>query len=180
MEKITLKTCWSIQDKQAWAHALKVGYLEGNPDYICIEDFYDSYEWMKKQMRKRLPSYNDEQPIWLWLKKPDMRYAAHAERGTEIVRLTIELPEETVLVSDFDKWHIVLSEHFCSDTEEEDDLFEQEKLEISKEESWERIFDLTRPRDPEWWGKEENAVYQAVTGRIYLDSIKKVEHFIAR
>lgn len=97
-----------------------------------------------------------------------------------MVRLTISLQEEDVLVSDFDKWHIVLNDTFCSDNELEDEHFEQNILYITKVESWERIFDLDRPRDIEWWGKSEDAEYQGVTGRIELSSIMKVEHFIAK
>ncbi|EGL17525.1 hypothetical protein HMPREF9413_5385 [Paenibacillus sp. HGF7] len=72
----------------------------------------------------------------------------------------------------------MLNNGFCSDNEQEDENFDNGKLNITKEESWERIFDLTRNVDVEWTGNGE--WLQGTTGRIYLDKVKKVEHFITR
>lgn len=175
-----MKKYWSIQTKSAWEHALNVGHLVGNTNFVSTEYFGLSYDWMKKQMNKRLPTYNNEQPIWLWLKKPDMRASAHHNKGTEIVRITIEMEEEHVLISDFDKWHCVLNDNFCSDSESEEEDFNNQKLSITKVESWERIFELDRTRDSTWWGDQTDLILQGTTGKIPIHSIKKVEHFIAR
>lgn len=171
---------WSIQDKRAWETALQKGYLQGNPDFICFDHFVDSYEWMKGQMQERLPDYQGEQPIWLWTKKPDMRKSAHAESGSEVVRLTIELPSEWVLLSDFDGWHMVLNDTFFAFNKDEFDAFYRGELSMTKEESWKRIFDFETERDEEWFYSLDEIDHQGVTGRIGLDCIRKVESFIAR
>ncbi len=175
-----MRKYWSIQTLDAWNNAVNIGYLEGNPNHISFEDFEVSYSWMRRQMKKRISGYKNKQPVWLWLKKPDMRHSAHHNTGTKIVRLTLELKEESVLLSDFDKWHCVLNDDFCSDTELEDEDYRENKLAITKEESWERIFELDRTTDGEWWGNQENLILQGTTGRIALHAIMKVEHFIAR
>lgn len=167
---------WSLQTLEAWEEAQKIGYLEGFEKYAT---FSEEYRWMIEQMKKRLDNYNDEYPIWLWLKKPDMRSTGHMGSYTKCVRLTIELEDENVLLSDFDDWHSVLNDGFCADNEREYDDYYLGQLNLTKEESWERIFDFDRVRDPEWVGRGERE-YQGVTGRIYLSKIKKVEHFTAR
>jgi len=166
---------WSLQTLSVWEIARKIGYLEGAQEHAM---FPEHYKWMMGEMSKRLPNYIGEYPIWLWVKKPDMRSSAHFIGGTKCVRLTLEIDDNDVLISDFDRWHLVLNNGFCSDNEQEDENFDNGKLNITKEESWERIFDLNRNVDVEWTGNGE--WLQGTTGRIYLDKVKKVEHFVTR
>ncbi|MCM3781369.1 DUF3841 domain-containing protein [Neobacillus mesonae] len=166
---------WSMQRLEVWEIAQKAGYLEGSREHAM---FPEHYKWMMKQMSKRLPNYSGEYPIWLWPKKPDMRSTGHFNSGTKCVRLTLDLVDNDVLLSDFDRWHVVLNNGFCSDNEQEDEDFDNGKLSITLEESWERIFDFDRYVDTEWLGNGEWV--QGTTGRIYLDKVKKVEHFVTR
>lgn len=171
---------WSIQTKEAWNKALENDYLEGNKDFICDESFRVSYDWLKKQMDKRLSNYKNEQPIWLWLKRPDMRESAHAEKGTEIVRLTLELAEEDVLLSDFERWHYILNNEYCVNNDLEDSLLEQHLFTIPKEETWLRIFEKPTLDSLDYWGTAEQQVLQGTTGRVAMENIISVEHFIAK
>ncbi|MED4780941.1 DUF3841 domain-containing protein [Brevibacillus choshinensis] len=167
---------WTLQTEEVWKKYEKQSYLEGAAEHAM---YRDEYQWMMRQMKKRLPYYTGEHPIWLWIKKPDMRRTGHFEAGTRCVRLTVELDENDVLVSDFDDWHCVLNNWICSDNEKEDSDFEQGLLQITKEDSWERIFDLNRVRDAEWHGTGERTL-QGTTGRIDIELVKKVEYFVAR
>ncbi|TKI55941.1 DUF3841 domain-containing protein [Brevibacillus antibioticus] len=171
-----MATYWTLQTEIAWKHFKEQGYLEGSPAHAM---YPDEYQWMMKQMKKRLSNYRGEHPIWLWMKKPDMRHTGHFQEGTRCVRLTIELNKGDVLVSDFDDWHFVLNNWFCSDNEQEDSAFEKGLLKISKEVSWERIFELNRVRDPKWHGDGER-ILQGTTGRIEIHHVKIVEHFVTR
>ena len=65
-----------------------------------------------QQMKQRLPNYRGEYPVWIWIKKPDMRHSGHFEGGTKCVRLTLEIDPKNVLGSDFDDWHCVLNNTF--------------------------------------------------------------------
>lgn len=171
-----MNTYWTLQTVEAWEQYKKLGYLEGASAHAV---YPNEYQWIMQQMKKRLPNYNGEHPIWLWVKKPDMRQTGHFRGGTKCVRLTVELDETDVLISDFEDWHCVLNNWFCSDNEKEDIAFEQGLLNITKEDSWERIFALHRIRDPEWHGHEERKL-QGTTGRIEIERVKKVEYFVAR
>ncbi|WP_289139194.1 DUF3841 domain-containing protein [uncultured Brevibacillus sp.] len=167
---------WTMQTDEAWKQYEKQGYLEGTPEHAM---YSEEYQWIIKQMKQRLPNYRGEYPIWLWIKKPDMRSTGHFEGGTKCVRLTLEIDPKNVLVSDFDDWHCVLNNTFCADKEQEWEAHYEGNLEITKEESWHRIFDIDRHRDPEWHGEGKRRL-QGTTGRMELSCVKKVEHFIAR
>lgn len=160
---------------EVWEEAQKKGFLEGKEKYAM---YPEEYKWMIKQMKKKLTNYTGEHPIWVWLKKPDMRTTGHFSGGTKCVRIKLELDKEKVLISDFDRWHTVLNDSFCSDNEVEDEDFYSGKLKITKEESWQRIFELDRNADVSWIGTGE--WLQGVTGRISLDSVISVEEFVTR
>lgn len=168
---------WTIQHKGAWNNAKEKGYLEGNQDYIT-EGFLDSYKWMMKQMSKRLANYQGNYPIWLWLKRPDLRQCGHLNKKERGVLLEAELNIDEVLISDFMAWHIVLNNGFLALTEVEDKLFEAGKLSMTKEESWTRVFDYKELRKYEYWEGIEDL--QAVTGRIEISRIKSIKEFTAR
>lgn len=75
---------------------------------------------MAEQMKKRIgePPKGVIFPVWAWYqwegmrKRPDMRVHGRnwGEKGTPIVLLTIEVPDNLVLLSDFDYWHCVLND----------------------------------------------------------------------
>ncbi|RXZ81749.1 DUF3841 domain-containing protein [Paenibacillaceae bacterium] len=168
---------WTVQHINSWNTAKEKGYLEGNRAYI-FEDFLDSYMWMMEQMSKRLANYQGNFPIWLRLKRPDLRQSGHLNKKELGVLLEVELSDDEVLISDFMAWHLVINNHFLALTEEEDDLFEADKLSMTKEESWTRIFDYKELKKYEYWKGEENL--QAVTGRIEISRIRLVKPFTAR
>ncbi|BFH62610.1 DUF3841 domain-containing protein [Paenibacillus azoreducens] len=167
---------WTIQALESWEEAENSGYLEGNKDYLM---YPEEYKWMIARMSKRLPNYDGSYPVWVWLKKPDMRGNNHFEGGGKCVRLTLDLDPEDVLLSDFDDWHCILNNTFNAVSEDEWDKFYAGELQMTKEQSWERIFDLELQRDPIWSG-DAPRVLQGVTGKVTLDKVKKVEHFVAR
>jgi hypothetical protein len=166
---------WTLQKEEIWDQSKQQGYLEGKQQYAM---YPTEYLWMMEQMKNRIPNYSGEYPIWLWIKKPDMRSTSHFGSYTKCVRITVELEPADVLVSDFLDWHCVLNDGFNAHNEQEYDDFYEGKLVITKEQSWERMFDYNRPRDPVWGGSGD--WLQGVTGRIYLGQIRKVEHFISR
>lgn len=169
---------YTIQHINAWEYAKKRGYLQGNKNF-AIGDFKKSYSWMMEQMKKRLPKYNGEYPIWVWTKKPDGEDVeeAYLSKGTKGILLEIQLDRKDVLLSDFEAWHIVLMNTFFSLSEKEDKLYEEGKINITKEESWERIFDLhLLSRQGDWCKISE---LQGVTGRININKIKVLYEFVA-
>ena len=165
------------QTNEAFNQIKEQGFLTGNEVFIN-RDFLPSYKWMMKQMNKKINN-DGSFPIWFWTEKPKLKEEGHFNKGMEAVCLTIEIPDNKVLLSDFSAWHCVLNDWFCSITDEEDELFEQGKLNISKEQSWERIFDLDILRNSEMWSNSEQIV-QGVTPMIRKEQILTLERFIAR
>ena len=166
------KTYYSIQNFNAWTEAQKIGFLSGNPEFIDAH-FIKSYLWMMKQMNERITVYEGEYPIWLWpiTSRPDLRRKFWGIRGTPAVLLKIEIPNDRVLLSDFQAWHCVLNGGVLEDHDGED---------IDMEKSWERIFDLEYLKKHCDWGQFDELDIQGVTGKIYLSQIKSVKEFICR
>ncbi|RCW40535.1 DUF3841 domain-containing protein [Paenibacillus prosopidis] len=115
-----MSTYWTIQTTEVWEQFKKQGYLEGTKVYAM---YPKEYTWMMKQMNKRLTNYKGEYPIWLWIKKPDMRSTCHFSSYTQCVRLRLDLNDRDVLVSDFDDWHMVLITHSMLTTKRNPMLF---------------------------------------------------------
>ena len=91
------------------------------PDGHITEGFQKQYGWLKDQMKLRIPSYQGGDMWWAWKDRPDLRReTACYERGFNGVLITLDVPEEEVLLSDFDAWGMVLNGHYVSYTEEQD------------------------------------------------------------
>ncbi|WP_263117602.1 DUF3841 domain-containing protein [Bacillus subtilis] len=171
---LNLKTFYTIQSLDGWEKAKQRGFLGGQEDHI-IDDWLPAYKWMMHQMEKRI-GFSDF-PVWLWTEKPDVNQDGHLDPFKKGILLSVELDESDVLLSDFDAWHCVLNDWFCSLTEEEDDKFKKGILNMGIEESWERIFDIDLFPQSEMWGGEQKL--QGVTGRIECSKFIELEEFIA-
>ncbi len=60
-----------------------------------------------------------------------------SDKGVLIVLLTIDVPDEYVLLSDFDYWHVVLNDGELIFPYNENAVYSKEE----RQESWENIFD---------------------------------------
>lgn len=160
---------YTIQTLGKWEEAKKKGYLKGDGRYAW-RSFLNPYHWMIQQMNKRI-KHDNSFPIWVWLEKPDMREEKCIKK--DIVRLTIKLDDAKVLVSDFLAWHNVLNNGYCSLSEEEDDMFQEQNK--PKEETWERIFDLKLLKNS--WISCQDQELQGVVGKIDMKNIIKIEYF---
>jgi len=164
---------WTIQTKVAYEEMLRTGILRANPMYIVDESFIAPYKWMAKQMKKRIgfPPAGVTLPVWAWYqwegkrKRLDMRtHGIWCDKGTPIVLLTIDVPEEYVLLSNFDGWHMVLNEANLSDDVEQ--------------ESWNEIFNCT-------YSSEDNSdstcsSIQATLWEVKAEWVVKAEFFTSR
>lgn len=159
-----IKTYYTIQHKDAYKIALEKGYLEGNKDYLCDESFKESYKWMKEQYNSKIRNC-DEELVWLWIEEhDDERLRKSYDNFTEeYVYLEVELDENSVLLSDFESWHFVLNNWFLAVDEQEDELFDKGELNITKEDSWQRIFNI-----------DDDSEVQGVTGEINIKNIKRL------
>jgi hypothetical protein len=200
---------WSIISQEAWIELQKKGRLRTNRNHIT-EDFLHSYLWMKKQMEHRLrspPWGKNAFPVWAWYqwdgkkrRMPDLRSGGHLEKGDRGVRLECNLPQDRILLSDFELWHFVLNYGYLPENDEDDSRFENilKKKQMSVvrfghknpmplkyhkmlEKSWERIFDLDWiARNPNFYPNDEHQSIQATLWELNLTDVIRATDFIAR
>ena len=151
------------------------------------------YDWLVRQMKKHIgmPPERVTYPVWAWYQyegkrsKPDLRRErwGYGLKGDRYVCLEIDVPDQDVLLSDFDAWSIILLHGLLSETEEEDNrlnaqydgLPAEEQLAM-KEANWEKAFDLT-PVCNEWMRRGDTI--QATFWELKKEYIKKVRWFTA-
>lgn len=190
---------WTLQP------ACVLNELENTGTFICditktenTEDcFKDAYNWLVIEMEKRIGKKppNVSYPIWAWHttnwkhKKPDLRhfaYASSVKKGEKYACIEIEVPDEEVVLSDFDAWHYVLNKWFLDDSTNEEEWDEShewydslpmyEKENVLKE-SWQKIFDIS-PLDSTW--KLRGYYIQATFWEFKKEYIKKVQFYTTR
>ena len=190
---------WTIQPVDVMEEINRKGFYVCNPDkamYISDPEvsFKDSYDWLVKEMYKRVGSAPSgvSYPVWAWYsrdwkhKKPDLRNAGYDTPGTRCVCIELEIPDNEVLLSDYDLWHYVLNKWWIDDStcEEEwdrnQDWFDslsvdyREKLKVD---SWSKIFDLT-PVNTKWMCK--GRYIQATFWVLCKENIVDVRYFVCK
>ena len=173
---------WTIQSIKAYESLCEKGVLIADENHTIFESSWDvAYKWLADQMKTRIgePPEGVKYPIWAWYqwegkrKRPDMR--SHNKVGTpgdKIVLLTLDVPDEHVLLSDFDDWHYVLMGE-CIEVE----ISDKEYSEAEIVESWNKIFDYENPSG----GDELNGLStQATMWQVKKEWVKKAEFFVSR
>lgn len=159
-----------------------------------------AYRWMATQMVERIGRSpgRSSYPLWAWRSwngkpRPDLRSGGHLPAGTKGYRLAIDVPDEEVLLSDFELWHHVLNGWYLALAEEDSDAFEAalkearapiyapypEPFHSRAVESWEHIFDVDRASS-EWLGDASERSIQATFWRLDVEQVKSVQAFTAR
>lgn len=137
---------WTIQNKKAYENLSENGILIFDKTHKILEPSFESaYKWMSGQMKDRLgvPPKGAYYPIWAWYqwegkrKQPDTISQKVARKpGETRILLTMDVPDEEVLLSDFDAWHFVLN-GLCI----KDEISDKEYTEDEIKRSWNKIFD---------------------------------------
>ena len=181
---------WTFKPHDIWEKLQNEGIYRCDSSQID-PDFKDAYDWLVKQMRKRTgpPPAGVEYPVWAWYiqngkhRKPDLRSErwCYGSGGELYACIEIEIPDDYVLLSDFDNWHCVLNRFLVSDTEEEDNeqdafygsLSDPEKT-AYMEKNWERIFNI-EPLENGWTSR--GSWVQAVFWELRKEQTRKVRFF---
>ena len=151
---------WTIQPEKVYQSILENGVYRCDFSRSPMKDWKAQYDWLAAQMTKRLgkPPAGVSYPVWAWYqwegvrKKPDLRRErwGNGWEGDRFACMEIDVPDNEVLLSDFDTWSIILLNGFISNSEEENTTLEAKYESLSKEEqkkmkdkNWEGAFDLT-------------------------------------
>lgn len=153
---------WTIKPESVFQLIQQKGIYRCDLTKSGMEDYADpQYNWLVAQMKKRIgpPPEGVSYPVWAYYRwqstkrKPDLRAIRWywGRKNNKFVRLEVEIPDDEVLLSDFDGWAgIILNNGLLSDTEEEDkelsriyaSLLENEQKEF-RAKNWERVFDIS-------------------------------------
>jgi hypothetical protein len=145
-------------------------------------------------MKRRIgePPHGVDYPIWAWYlldgkpAKVDLRKGEFNNYRGEHYALTIEIPDEQVLLSDEEEWHYLLNDWFLSRAKNEPDYEKAEAYfdalppddkQRVKEESWEQIFDI-EPFENDWHRK--GYFVQATFWELRKEQVVSARKFIGR
>ena len=179
---------WSIQPKSVMDIVMETGKFRCNPDKSSFSDddfFKKAYGWIANEMHKRISGYEDVLfPVWAWHTTngihsiPNLNVQGLGETGKEYVCIEIEVPDSEVILSDFDKWNLVLMDTWIDDSKTDmaweinhawfDSLSDGEQERIKKE-SWQKIFNTS--------GSD---FVQATFFELSKEMIRNVTSFIAK
>ena len=190
---------WTIQPIEVWEELNKKGYFICNPikaDYISDKEwnFKEAYDWLVGQMEYRIGRRPNgvSYPIWAWHtrdwkhKKPDLRNIGLGNKGEKSVCIEVEVPDNQVVLTDFDVWHFVLNKWYFDDSYSEEeweklhakyDRLDSDGKEKVKIQSWQKVFDVS-PFQNEWC--QRGRYIQATFWVLYLKDVKDVRFFTAR
>ena len=182
MSKIKVYT---IQNVSVLNKVLKTGEYRTDKRFICERSFKDAYAWLVKQAKNHKQSWKEDRPVWVWIKRPDLRQHKYfsddrKSRVEKKVLIELEIDEKDILISDFDTWHCVLNDCLYFETDQEWDNFNSKYKKNGKlskqgrkilEQSWLRC--LNHAQDEYKQGIIESIRVEDIRSVKKFDSINK-------
>jgi hypothetical protein len=124
---------YTIQPEIKWLELQDTGILKSHDSIICEPSFNDSYAWIESKMRELLPAPEIEckHPVWAWFKynnksKPSLKNQLPKDEIGYLIKFHID--DNKVLLSSFDKWHLVLN-HSEQDLKAKKTIFDFDEYE---------------------------------------------------
>ena len=184
---------WTIQPVEVYDLIQETGVYHCDFTKSMLSDCQDQYDWLVQEMKDRIgdPPRGVSYPVWAWYmwegdrKKPDLRRErwGNGWKGERFVCMEIDVPEDRIVLSDFDSWSIILLHGLLSDSEEEDARLENEYNSLSekdkkayRDKNWEGAFDLTFV-DNDWMHRGDSI--QATFWELRKEDIRKIWFFTA-
>lgn len=138
--------------------ALTLGQSLEQEACFIDEAFVAAYAWMRGQMvvSGRPPPNEKALLIWGWPEghEPGEDTLSPKERAN-CLRVTLDLAEADVLLSDFHAWHVVLHAQYLGS-----DAADAAAPTLPHEDSWARIF-TPDALEETYWGARRTRIYQA-------------------
>lgn len=132
-------------------------------------------------------------PIWAWHtidwrhQKPDLRRMEFRACKGDQVCLELDMPDNMVLLSNEDSWHIVLNNAYYGDCSNEqemkkeyawfDSISPKEQTAV-KTKSWEKIFNVSPPYESAW--ECRGKYVQATFWELRLEQVVAMRYFKGR
>lgn len=184
-------TLWTIQPEEVYQQIQKTGIYRCDFKKSQMTDLREQYDWLVQEMKARIgePPEGVFYPVWAWYmwegarKKPDLRRERWGNGwiGDRFVCMEIEIPDDKLVLSDFDSWSIILLNGLLTDTEEEEKILEKayeamppEAQREFKYQNWKNVFDLSYVENG-WIHKGDSI--QATFWELRKENIRKVWFF---
>lgn len=184
---------WTIQPEEVYELIQRTGLYHCALEKSIFNDCKEQYDWLVQEMKERIgkPPEGVSYPVWAWYmwegarKKPDLRRErwGNGWKGDRFACMEIDIPDDRVVLSDFDVWSIILLHGLIADSEEEVDRLDEEYESLPQEEkkkyrehNWKIAFDLTYV-DNGWMHRGDSI--QATFWELRKEDIKKVWFFIS-
>lgn len=185
---------WTIQTAAAYKELNEKGILRV-PDELTDKDFRRAYDWLVGEMCKRIgpPPKGVNYPLWAWHTsngehvKPDFKDVNYGEDGETMFLIEVEIPDEQVVLTDYNAWHYVLNRWWNDDSTCEEDWEERhawfDSLPIAEQKrvtvaSWQGIFNVTRFNLGKW--RSNGYWVQATFWELRKENIISVDEFVCR
>ena len=190
---------WTIQGIEIYEQLVRDGVTYcTKPSFGDVEVFMYAYHWMAEQMRKRIgepPIEGIEYPLWAWYQYDSATKNKPPRSPKDVSEslsayMEIEIPEDEVLLSDFNSWHAPLNQAPLNnwkriwkkiDLQDKiagrslDFLEYSQDLRNEIEESWEAVFDLDLREKGISCKHKRNRSIQATFWALYPENIVSVE-----
>ena len=140
---------WTTQTVSFWDQLNQQGVVHCDAKRSWgADEMKEAYDWMAGQMTRRIGPAPEGVvfPIWGWKQVGCYKKEYHgciADCGgddDEFVFITADIPDDLVLLSDFDDWHCVLNHWYADSLRHKNEP--DEEAAIVK--SWDNIFNLDR------------------------------------
>lgn len=190
---------WTIQPVYILNELEQYGVYRARTERISMPEFLPRYDWLCDFLNKKdARPEGVEYPVWAWhtfcgkRKKPDLRYTCYGAKGEELVCMELDVPDDKVLLSDFELWHFVLNDWWLDTgmfepdfTEEQYDVnhkafkaLSKEEQQAEKEKSWLNIFEVDTVVDNDFIRRGVDV--QAIFWELRIEWIKKIQYFVHR
>jgi len=179
-EKISL---WTVRDANEICFP---DPLCTDPEYVQFEclSHQIAYRWIAQKLGQKVQNLGGlDYPVWAWKTPPELN-GKWGDPGQSMCLVEFTMPEDKVLLCDYQSWHIVLMNKYVASTDS-DYLCFQKKLQLSNAadewpypkpfhsivvESWSRIFNVSDRC-------EDESDVQAVLWSIPGNAVKKIQYF---
>lgn len=132
----------TIQTMSAYRSLLEKGYLIADMQFINLPKYGVPYDYVVGKMKDIDNPFNAKYPLWAWVQygkiasPPSNKLLGFFKKNDEqVVRITFEKPENQVLISDYVKYHFMLTNEYLPENIEDYQSFQKILLEkgVSKE-----------------------------------------------
>ena len=157
---------WTIQPLEIWQMIQNTGVYICDPELSSMPDFAFAYDWMAEQMTNLIgePPTGIVYPVWGWYrlrgkhKKPDLRSErwCYGSGGEDYTCIELEIPDDEVMLSDFDKWHYILNDDYYFFSPDDEWNAQQEiyyatlsdkDKESFKRRNWQGVFEIEQSKN---------------------------------